>query len=1280
MDRLTALSLKNRALIALVTLAIGFFGLVSMSSLKQELFPELSLPVVSVTAEYRGAAPDVVDREVAQPIEAALQGLEGLKGTQSTSRSGSASVMVELDYGTDLVYAEQRIQQAISRLEDRLPDGIQTTVMSGSISDFPIMQLAATGGDQEALASKLRTQTIPELLKLEGVRDAQLSGAPEQRIAIRPNTTALQERGLTTQAIRDTLDNAGVLVPIGEVTDGDSALTVQAGDLLTSADDIAKLPIAAGAGAAQGTAGQGTGAMAQTTTDGTTTIGDVAEVKLETAPVETISRVNGEDALTIAVTKVPAKNTVDVSRTVRDAMPALGAELGDGVTLQSVFDQAPYVERSIHTLLVEGLLGLLFAVIVIFVFLRSVRSTLVTAISIPASLLVTFIALQGAEYSLNMLTLGALTIAIGRVVDDSIVVIENIKRHLGKDGEPDPARRRERITRAVREVAGAVTSSTIATVAVYLPIAFVGDIAGEMFRPFALTSVIALLASLIVSLTIVPVLAYWFLGAGRRARRREMVQDALAEPAGSAELAEPVGEPLLVGAPDEATVSGEELRRKRPKELRAERDRAYFAPLGLRDGEDEASDEDASELRADDSIQAPAGFASDDAPKGVLANTSPRRTRSSRFDQALDPEQLALEFATDEELPDATSLEASLTPHQQQLLDADDAQLTRRERRERDRLVKRLAEEEAERAAAHEVIDADETHAPMSARDHGVGLNGEPLLGDRIVAPESEGGIAQTASTPAPAEHDAVTEREGFHAHDERPDGILQRLYLPILNWTLAKPLITLGLATLILVLTGALAPLMKTNFLGSSGEDTISIQQTFADNATLEVADQQAAKVEDAIMAEAGVKTVQLTYGGNSLMSMFTGSQGRASYSVTLEPGAKADDVQARLQEKLGAMQDVGKIVVGARGGSGFSTDLEVELDAPTTEALKDTSAAVVAALEGREGIREVRSSLNETRPYIQIDINRQTAADLGLSEFAVGAMVAEQVGEQPIGEVIIEGESVQVKLVPSKPVETLDELKTLKIQTMQGERSLVNIARINEVDAPTAVTSVRGTPTATVTVVPEGDDLGASNRIVSEALAAVDLPDGSHAELGGVSRDQQESFTQLGFALLAAILIVYIIMVATFRSLRQPLLLLISVPFAATGAILLLIVSQVPLGLPSLIGVLMLIGIVVTNAIVLIDLVNQFRDEGFSVRDALIEGGARRVRPIIMTALATILALTPMGLGITGEGGFISQPLAIVVIGGLLSSTLLTLVVLPALFSFVEGRKERRLARQAH
>jgi HAE1 family hydrophobic/amphiphilic exporter-1 len=218
-----------------------------------------------------------------------------------------------------------------------------------------------------------------------------------------------------------------------------------------------------------------------------------------------------------------------------------------------------------------------------------------------------------------------------------------------------------------------------------------------------------------------------------------------------------------------------------------------------------------------------------------------------------------------------------------------------------------------------------------------------------------------------------------------------------------------------------------------------------------------------------------------------------------------------------------------------------------------------------------------------------------------------------------------------------------------------------------------------ATVSVTPSSDNLSAATASVQTALDKVTLPSGTTVTVGGVAQDQADSFLQLGLALLAAILIVYVVMVATFRSLRQPLLLLVSIPFAATGAIGLQIISGIPLGVSSLIGLLMLVGIVVTNAIVLIDLVNQYRERGTKVVDALLEGTTRRVRPVLMTALATIFALTPLATGVTGSGGFISQPLAIVVIGGLLSSTVLTLVVLPALYSLVEGAKERREIKRA-
>jgi HAE1 family hydrophobic/amphiphilic exporter-1 len=270
-------------------------------------------------------------------------------------------------------------------------------------------------------------------------------------------------------------------------------------------------------------------------------------------------------------------------------------------------------------------------------------------------------------------------------------------------------------------------------------------------------------------------------------------------------------------------------------------------------------------------------------------------------------------------------------------------------------------------------------------------------------------------------------------------------------------------------------------------------------------------------------------------------------------------------------------------------------------------------------------------------------------------------------------------VYLAASQTPATIDELRALTVPSAIGPIPLSEVAVVEESEGPTSISTQRGQRTATVTVTPATDDLNAASATVNEALADTELPASADAELGGVLSQQQDAFSQLGLALLAAILIVYIVMVATFKSLRQPLLLLVSVPFAATGAILLQIITGVPLGVASLIGVLMLIGIVVTNAIVLVDLVNQYREKGLSAHDATIAGGSRRLRPILMTALATIFALTPMAMGITGHGGFISQPLAIVVIGGLISSTVLTLLVLPTLYNLVEGAKERRAARQA-
>ncbi|MDO3698093.1 efflux RND transporter permease subunit, partial [Curtobacterium flaccumfaciens] len=306
-------------------------------------------------------------------------------------------------------------------------------------------------------------------------------------------------------------------------------------------------------------------------------------------------------------------------------------------------------------------------------------------------------------------------------------------------------------------------------------------------------------------------------------------------------------------------------------------------------------------------------------------------------------------------------------------------------------------------------------------------------------------------------------------------------------------------------------------------------------------------------------------------------------------------------------------------------------------------------------------------------VRVDRQKAASLGLTETQVGGLVAAAVSPRDTGSIEIDDATLDVYVADPEPPTTIAALRALDVPTSTGTVPLSDVATVEESEGPTTVTTTNAARTATITVTPDATNLGAAVQSVTTAVDELDLPKGATASIGGVAASQSSAFSQLGLAVLVAVLIVYVIMVATFRSLLQPLLLLVSVPFAATGAILLQIASGVPIGVASLIGLLMLVGIVVTNAIVLIDLVNQYRRRGLRVREALIEGATRRLRPILMTAMATIFALLPMAIGLTGKSGFISQPLALVVIGGLVSSTLLTLVVLPALYFVVERARER-------
>ena len=1040
MYRLAKLSLANRALIALITVFAAVFGVITMSSLKQELIPSVEFPQITVISAMPGASPEVVDKQVSGPLETALNGVEGLESTSSTSRTGVSQITMVFTYGSNLDRARNQIDRAISNAKRSLPDDVQPQAIAGSISDFPIVFLAVSSDKPlSELNADLQRLSVPRLQKLDGVRGADVTGGATQHIQILPRPDAMAARGATLASISDALKNNGALVPAGTVEEQGKTLSLQIGSPVDSLDAIRALPLGGAKDAA--------------------TIGSVADVNIKDDVRTSITRTNGKETLALSVTKKPEGDTVAISHAVKDSIRQLEAELGSNAKFTPVFDQAPFIEKSIKDLTTEGLLGLGFAVAVILAFLMSVRSTLVTAVSIPLSLLITFIGLSATGYSLNILTLGALTIAIGRVVDDSIVVIENIKRHLSY-GETKLAA----ILTSIREVAGAITASTLTTVAVFLPIAFVGELAGELFRPFALTVTIALLSSLLVSLTIVPVLAYWFLKA----------------PASGA------GAALSAGAAREAAAKAHEAEQRSP----------------------------------------------------------------------------------------------------------------------------------------------------------------------------------------------------------------LQRGYLPILNKTQKHPVVTLIAAVLVLGGTAAMTPLLATDLLGRSGENSMTVRQVLPAGTSLAETSAAAVRVEEVLRDIDGIKDVQVTSGNAQTGFTALTSSGASNSTFTVVTEEKAN--QARLQDtvrsELARLSGAGKISVGSQqGGFGTTSTVDITLKAANSTDLRAASDAMVTAMEGVPGSTEVATNLAASQPVVQVKVDRARAVAAGLNEEQVAGVLASTISPLPAGTVRIDTNDFPVQIGEGTRFTSITAVRNIPLPAPGGAVPLGSIVSVEQVEVPVSVTASNGQRTARVSVTPSGANLGAVSAEVQNRLKGVDLPAGVTAEIGGATTQQTESFRQLGLALLAAIAIVYVIMVAAFKSLIQPLILLVSVPFAATGAVALLLVTGVPLGLPSLIGMLMLVGIVVTNAIVLIDLINQYRQPrtgasgmtspGMNVADAITHGARQRLRPILMTALATVFALTPMALGLTGGGGFISQPLAIVVIGGLVSSTALTLVLVPVLYRLVEGRREKKaLLRAMH
>jgi len=1035
---ITRLALGRPAVVFLITLLVIVAGVLAIFRLKTELFPDIDLPVVTAATSYPGASPDAVLEDVTIPVENAVASVSDLKELQSISTDNLSVVIAEFDYGTDMEKMEQEIEASVNNLV--LPSGTgQPTVDRIDLSDFPIIFFSLSG-DREVseLEAIARRDVLPAVEQVDGVARVGIEGAAAQLVLVTLDPQKLAQYGLTTQQVVKALQENNVSRPSGIIESDGWVLPVRTTSRYTSLEDISNLAVASVEAASP------------------VLLGDIGQVEMGTDPFASISRTGGKPSLAISVVKEADANTVEVANNVQDKLDEIEEGLA-GVQIDTLFDQSDFIEESIAALLREGALGFLFAVIVIYLFLTGLRTTLVTAVSIPLSIIIALIVLAQQGITLNIITMAGLTVAIGRVVDDSIVVLENIYRH-SRAGE----RLSEAAYTATREVGTAVFASTMTTVAVFLPLALAGGLVGEVFLSFALTVTIALLASLLVALTVVPVLARYLL-------------------------------PVAAAQGGRARWLG------------------WLFPFG------------------------------------------PRQ------------------------------------PH------------------------------------------------PSSG--------------------------------------------EG-----EDEETWLQRIYTPVLRWALGHRLATLTAGVVLFIGSFALLPFIGISFLPGGGPNMIHATVELPPGTSLDTTDAKAKEIEEQVLSQtARLDIYDIVIGQPDPGGSFTSTQlasGRVPTSGTIDmwlnysDGVDIDEATDRLRDKLNALP--GEKEVSARQVSGVAeTDrVEITVTADSLEDVQDTNDQLLLNLKRVEDLANVSSDLVRARPEIEVQVESQKASAYGLSAEDVSQRVKDALFGQKATQAQLNGLATDIYVRVDYGGGDSDEGAAALLPFLPlapgGTPALGDVATVDETEKPMQVSRVDQRRAATIYGTITSDDIRSVSGKVDDAIDQVEKAPGVEIQKGGIFEEQEEAFGSLYMVLAVAVLVVYIVMVASLGSVVNPLIIMASLPFATTGSLFALFITQREIGLPAMIGFLMLIGIVVTNAIVLITFVEQQRAHGLPTREALIHSGRARARPILMTAVATIFALIPLSLGLN-EGALIAAELGTVVIGGLFTSTILTLLVIPVIYSLVDDARSR-------
>ncbi len=1059
MRRLIEIATERRVTIVMFTVAIGLFGLVSLSRLNLNLLPDISYPTLTIRTELTGAAPVEVENLLTKPIEEAVGVIRNVRLVRSVSRSGQSDVTLEFLWGTDMDIAGVEVREKLDILTLPL-EASRPLLLRFDPSSEPIMRLgllyaesaasAGTEAELKALRRLAEDRLKTDLEAEEGTAAVKVSGGLEDEIQIQADQQKLSQLGLGVQQIAERIRAENVNLSGGRLEEGDQRFLVRTLNEFQSVDEFRDAIVAYVAGRP-------------------IYLRDVATVERGYKEREAITRVRGRESVELSVYKEGDANTVQVASRLERRLERLRESLPENIEIIKIYDQSKFISSAVDDVKSAAILGGIIAIIVLYGFLKDARATTIVGIAIPVSVIGTFLLMYANGVSLNIMSLGGIALAVGMLVDNSIVVLENIYRKR-EQGETilDAARN------GTSEVATAVFAATLTTIAVFFPMVFISGVAGQLFRDQALTVTFALVFSLIVALTLIPMLAA--LGTGSR----------------------------------------------------------Y-----------ETEDE--------------------------LASTPNRFTRAIGW------------------------------------------------------IVRQL-----QRAG----------------------------VGARVV----------------------------FWLLLWVPTWIFQRIYAgaarvypAMLSWSLRHRGAVVAAATLIFVATMSLVPRLGTELIPELSQGEFDVDLRLAPGAPLSETDRaiQAAQRVAATLDDVALDFSVAGTGNRLDANPVDAGDHTGTLSIALEPGAGAAAEQAAIAAMRGELARIPGVQYEFTRPAlmSFSSPLQVEITGYDLASLAAVARRVEEAMQASDRFADLRTTVERGNPEIQITFDQERAAKLGLAVRDIADTVVANVRGEVATRYTWRDKKIDVLV---KSVDTrqssLEEVRSLIVNPASGRPvTLAAVADVTVSQGPAEVRRVAQARVAVITANIAYGDLGAAAEEARGLISTIPMPSGVSAIVSGQSEEMQESFRSMQFALALAVFLVYLVMASQFESLIHPFVILFTIPLALVGAVLALFVTGTTINIVAFIGVIMLAGIVVNNAIVLVDLINQLRSMGKERFDAIMEAGRARLRPILMTSLTTALGLLPMALGF-GEGSEVRTPMAITVIGGLLVSTFLTLVVIPVVYSLLD-RKRRPL-----